>query len=210
MGKKQIHTCYIWDFPLYKKDPRNDIEVVKKWAELMKLTDIVVGWNSDRFDNRVMYGRLLIHKLPPVMLPQSVDVMKAFRKIAAYDSYKLDDVSDSLGHGRKRHTDIDLWYDCVMGDLKAQKNMVTYNKRDVEITELDYIDVMPHMANHPNMALLLGKPDGCRVCGGTEFEGAGWKYTRTQKYRRFQCKNKTCRAYNASTIREPIAKTMHT
>jgi hypothetical protein len=175
----------------------------------MESADIVVGWNSDKFDNRVMYGRALIHHLPPVAMPISVDIMKSYKKLAAYDSYKLNDVSESMGHGNKLHTDIDLWYDCVMDDVKAQKRMVKYNKRDVEVTELDYLDVLPHILNHPHTGLFEGKPASCRACGGTEFEGAGWKYTRTQKYRRFQCKNQTCRAYNASTIREPIQKIMY-
>lgn len=166
-----------------------------------------VGWNNQKFDNRVMLGRALIHHLPPVAMPQSVDVMKAYRKLAAFDSYKLDDVSEMMGHGRKLHTNIDLWYDCVMGDLKAQKEMVKYNKRDVEVTELDYIDVMPHIRNHPHYALKEGQPDGCRICGHTEFMFNGWEYTRTNKYRRFRCAN--CRANNSSTIKEPMPKIMY-
>jgi DNA polymerase elongation subunit (family B) len=124
LDKPKIYSCYIWDFPLYKKEPKNDINVVKKWAELMQDTNVVVGWNSDKFDNRVMYGRLLIHKLPPLAMPQSFDVMKAVKKLAAYDSYKLNDVSESFGHGSKIETNIELWWDCLMGIKKAQRMMV--------------------------------------------------------------------------------------
>jgi hypothetical protein len=38
LGKK-VQSCYIWDFPLYKKDPTNDIEVVKKWVEVVSAAD---------------------------------------------------------------------------------------------------------------------------------------------------------------------------
>jgi len=165
LDKKKIHTCYIWDFPLYKKDPKNDIEVIKKWRELMLDSQIVVGHNSDKFDNRVMYGRMMIHKLPPLALPLSVDTYKAAKKLAAYDSYKLDDISESFGYGNKIKTSIELWFDCMMGDQKAQKQMVKYNKRDVEVTEKVYLHLKPHITNHPNMATLQGTPDVCRSCG---------------------------------------------
>lgn len=197
LDEKKIHTCYIWDFPLYKKDPKNDINVIKKWIELVEQTHILVGWNSDRFDNRVMYGRLLIHKLPPLAMPQNFDVMKAVKRLAAFDSYKLDDVSESLGHGNKLKTDIDLWVDCIMGDKKAQKRMVRYNKRDVQVTELDYIDIAPHSKQHPNVANISNQPDVCKWCGENEgFVSNGNDYTKTGTYKRWQCKN--CRGNNRS------------
>lgn len=197
LDKPKIYSCYIWDFPLYKKDPKNDIEVVKKWVEIMERTDVVVGWNSDKFDNRVMYGRLLIHKLPPLAMPQSFDAMKALKRLAGYDSYKLDDVSEAFGHGNKIKTDIELWWECLLGNKKAQKEMVTYNRRDVEVTEKTYLDIRPHSKNHPNMANLLGQPDACRHCGKNEgFVFNGHDYTKTGKYQRFKCK--ACYSNNRS------------
>src|ERR1043166_163196 len=76
LDKPRIYSCYIWDFPLYKRDSRNDINVIKKWVEVMQSADVVVGQNSDQFDNKVMYGRLLIHKLPPLAMPQTADTKK--------------------------------------------------------------------------------------------------------------------------------------
>lgn len=188
LGKPRIYSCYIWDFPLYKKDPKNDIEVIKKWVEIMERTDVVVGWNSDRFDNRIMMGRVLIHKLPPVTMPQSFDAMKALKKIAGYDSYKLDDVSEAFGHGNKIKTDIELWWECLLGNKKYQKMMVDYNKRDVQVTELNYLDIRPHSKNHPNMANILNRPTACPKCGAEApmiFQGS--RLTKTGKNRIVQC-----------------------
>jgi len=201
LDQKKIHTCYIWDFPLYKKDPKNDIEVIKKWQEIMMRTDVVVGWNSEKFDNRIMYGRSLVHKLPPTPMPQSFDVMKAVKKLAAYDSYKLDDVSESFGHGNKIETDIELWWECLLGNKKAQREMVRYNKRDVEVTELNYLDIRPHSQQHPNLANIAGRPDVCPRCGANEgFLAQGFRMTKTAKYRRWQCKS--CWSYVSNRAAE--------
>lgn len=199
LGKKKIHTCYIWDFPLYKKEPRNDINVIKKWVEVMESNDVEVGWNNIRFDTRVMYGRLLKHKLPPPTLPKPVDVMRELKKLAAYDSYKLDDVSEEWGHGHKIKTEIGLWVDCVAGVKSAQKKMEKYNRRDVEVTELDYLDLRPHIKNHPNVANIIGLPKACPKCG-TEARMLfqGYRPTKTGMNRVVQCTN----CWGKSTLRK--------
>lgn len=193
LHKPKIYSCYIWDFPLYKKEPRNDINVIKKWIEVMQNTPLVIGQNSDQFDNKVMYGRLLIHNLPPLAMPQTADTKKMVKRIARYDSNKLDDLMEQFGYGRKIKTDVDLWWNCMTGVKKAQQEMVRYNKRDVEGTERVYLHLLPHSQNHPNMANILERPDACPVCGAEEGMWAqGWRITKTGRYRRWQCKAKGC------------------
>lgn len=204
-GKPRIYSCYIWDFPLYKKEPRNDINVIKKWVEVMQESDLVVGQNSDQFDNKVMYGRLMIHNLPPLAMPQTADTKKMVKRIARYDSNKLDDLAEQFGYGKKIKTDIDLWWDCMTGVKKAQKQMVTYNKRDVEITEKVYLHLLPHAQGHPNMANIIGRPDACPKCGDEGFLMAqGIRYTKTGQYRRWQCKN--CGSYVSSRTQEKVER----
>jgi hypothetical protein len=206
VGKPRIYKCYIWDFPRYKKEPRNDIEVIKKWIELFSQPDILtIGQNSDSFDNKVMYGRLLIHGLPPLAMPPSADTKKMVKKIARFDSNKLDDLAESFGYGKKIKTDIDLWWGCMRGDKKSQKLMEIYNKRDVEITEKVYLHLLPHSPNHPNMAVIIGLPDVCRGCGeNTGFVKNGYDYTRTGKFRRWQCL--ACRSNNRSRTAEKVER----
>lgn len=200
LHKPKIYKCYIWDFPRYKKEPRNDVEVIKKWAELMKDTDTVVGQNSDQFDNKVMYGRLIVHNLPPLPMPQSADTKKIAKRIARYDSNKLDDLAESFGYGKKIKTDIDLWWDCMSGVKKAQKQMETYNKRDVEITEKVYLRLLPHAAAYPNRASIEGRPDACPRCGGGPLHVKGMQISRVAKYNRWQCQE--CGGYCRSRVAE--------
>lgn len=194
VGTKKVESCYIWDFPRYKKEPRNDIEVIKRWCELLKEADIIVGHNSDSFDNRVMVGRMMVHHLPPVPLPQSVDTKKAIKRVARFDSNKLDDLGELFGIGRKIKTDIDLWWGCMTGDTKAQKRMVTYNKQDVKLTEELYKYELPYMASHPNRANIENRPKACPRCGKESFIWSmGIRYTKSGQYRRYQCKK--CGSY---------------
>lgn len=194
---KQTQSCYIWDFPRYKKEPRNDIEVVKRWRDVVTSAEILCGHNSDAFDNKVMMGRLLVHNLPPVPLPQTADTLKMIRRIAKFDSNKLDDLGEHLGLGRKLQTDIDLWWRSMMGEPKAQKRMVSYNKRDVELTEKLYFRLLPHAATHPNVANITNRPTACPRCGAEGFLWSqGIRYTKTGQYRRWQCK--ACGSYVSS------------
>lgn len=203
LDKPKIYSCYIWDFPLYKKQPRNDINVIKKWIEVMQSAALVVGQNSDQFDNKVMYGRLLIHNLPPLAMPATADTKKMVKRIARYDSNKLDDLAEQFGYGHKIKTSSDLWWDCMMGVKKAQKRMVTYNKRDVEITEKVYLHLLPHAQGHPNMANIAGRPEACPKCMKEGFMWAqGIRYTKTGQYRRWQCKN--CGSYVSERKGEKI------
>jgi len=195
LGESKIHTCYIWDFPLYKKEKANSIEVIKKWAALATEADVLVGHNSDSFDYKQMHGRLMLYKLPPIPKPQMFDSKKAAKQIGYYASNKLDDLGEMLGLGRKmKHDGIELWWACMNDEEKAKKHMVSYNKRDVKITEALYLRQRPYTTNHPNLANIAERPEACPVCLSEEgMLAQGWRKTKTGKFRRWQCK--ACGSY---------------
>ena len=190
-GEKKIQSCYIWDFPRYKKHPRDDVEVIKKWVEVVANGGIPVGHNSDKFDNAVMMGRAIVHHLDVQRPAQTIDTIKMARKAGKFDSYKLDDLCEQFGLGRKLHTDIDLWWDCMQGIPKAQKQMVKYNKRDVDLTEKLYRYLLPYAPIAPNRATIEGKPTACPKCGVDRpnlMLSKGFTYTKTGVYRSWTCK----------------------
>lgn len=149
LGKK-VQSCYVWDFKLYKKEPRNDIEVVKKWIEVVSDAQIVIGHNSRSFDDKVMMGRVIFHRLPPPIPFNTVDTKADLKKVSRNDSNKLDDLATNYGYGSKNDTGgIDLWWDCMNGDTKAQKKMVRYCEQDVALTEKLYLHERPYI-KHPH------------------------------------------------------------
>jgi hypothetical protein len=90
----------------------------------------------------------------------------------------------------------------------ASEIMMTYNKRDVEVTELDYLDVRPHIRSHPHIGVIEGKPDVCKWCGKNEgFASNGYDYTKTATIRRFKCNN--CRGNNRYRLTEKVERSLY-
>ena len=184
---KRVQSCYIWDFPLYKKEPTNDIEVIKKWAEVVS-GKIVVGHNSRNFDDKVMMGRVIHHQLPAPMPFITVDTKADLKRVARNDSNKLDDLGHNYGYGRKQDAGgIDLWWGCMQGDKKAQRKMVSYCERDVKLTEKLYIHERPYI-KHPPMNVLEERPEACPSCLGTKLvAGTTYHSTKAGKYQYHRC-----------------------
>lgn len=208
LGKK-VQSCYLWDFPLYKKDPTNDINVIKKWIEVASEHDIVIGQNSRSFDDKVMLGRAIIHKLPPPTPFATIDTKSDLQGVARYDQNGLDWVSKQYGDGGKTDTGgIDLWWECMdvpgfkKGNPKAQKKMVKYCENDVVKTEKKYLRERPYYKRHPAMNVIIGRPEACPKCAGAHMN-AGMKYraTNTNLYQYFRCMD--CGGMAKSRIPEP-------
>lgn len=211
--KKKVQSCYVWDFPLYKKEPTNDIEVIKKWLEIVSEFDIVVGHNSRSFDDKVMMGRVISHRLPPPIPFATIDTKADLTRISRNDSNKLDDLGNNYGYGRKQETGgINLWWDCMQGDKKAQKKMVRYCERDVELTEKLYIHERPYI-KHPALNVVKGRPDACPRCGvsGRIVKSGKYRSTSTQLYQWYRCVAETdgriCGSMVKSRVAEPQLKT---
>lgn len=186
MGKR-VQSCYIWDFPLYKKEPRNDINVITKYLQVVE-GRVVIGQNSRQFDDKVMLGRVIIHQLPKPEFT-TIDTLD-IRKVARYDSHKLDDVAKTYGFGGKlEHEGIDLWWDCMCGVVKAQKKMVRYCERDVILTEKKYLRERPYYKNHPALNVMDNEPDKCPVCAKGPLVKNGCYTTKTNSFQVWRCKN---------------------
>lgn len=189
LGERQTYVVALPDFRGYKPGTPNDINVVKSLHALFNEADIVVAHNGDKFDQKKTQARFIYHNLSPTQHYKSVDTLKVARKHFSFTSNKLDDLGEHLGLGRKLKTDKDLWRGCMAGDLQAWAKMKRYNKQDVILLEKLYLRLRPWTDNHPNMANIAGRPETCPRCGSDEgFQASGFKFTKTGRYRRFQCK----------------------
>lgn len=203
---KSVKSCYIWDFKLYKKDPTNDIEVVKKWIEIAG-GNIMIGHNSRSFDDKVMMARVIKHRLPQPEPFITIDTKADLKRVSRNDSNKLDDLGENYGIGRKKDTGgIELWHECMKGDKKAQAKMVRYCEQDVKLTEKLYKHIKPYIKN-PAMNVIQDNPTGCPNCGVSgNMQRRGYKYTATQKYQLYWCK--ACDTYPRSRTPMPQAHKM--
>lgn len=186
LGGKQF-TRSLADYKGYKPGGRNDKKLLEDLWTLLDEAEIVVAHNGDRFDVKKINYRFMVHGMKPPSPYKTVDTLKEYRKLAAFDSNKLNDLSRVRGIGAKIRTGgADLWFDCLAGDLAAWKHMKQYNAHDVVLLEEHYLKLLPWMRNHPNVAAGFG-PNVCPKCQSTRLQRRGFGKSRTTTYQRYQC-----------------------
>jgi predicted RNA-binding Zn-ribbon protein involved in translation (DUF1610 family) len=186
LGKKHIISKALPDYKGYQPRSYDDRKLVADLWALLDEADIVVAHNGDDFDVRVSNSRFLKHGMRPPSPFKTVDTKKAVKRVARFNSNKLDDLSFTFFSDKKIKTDFDLWEGCINGDKKAWRQMVEYNRKDVLLLEKLYLYVLPWISNHPN--LTIGSTvAACPKCGSTEIEYRGWSRSASCSYRRFQC-----------------------
>lgn len=170
--------------------------------ELLDEADIIVAQNGDAFDIKKINTRLLIHRISPPSPYRSIDTLKIAKQRFAFTSNKLDDIGATLDEGRKiQHRGFEMWKGCMAGRRTDWRDMVRYNKQDVELLGRIYKRFIPWMTKAPN-ASCYGLHCPRPGCGGTEFTARGWAYSQTKKFQRFQCKK--CHGW----MQQPAGKTV--
>ena len=192
LGDKDTKVKSLWDFPNYKKNKKNDRALVKVLHSLLDEADIVVGQNSNQFDNKWANKQFLKHGLKPVSPYQAVDTKLIARKHFRFESNSLDYMAKFLGIGSKvKHEGKDLWFAVMNGDPAACKRMVKYARNDVVLTEALYNKVKPFMDNHPNMNMYSeSERPICPACKSTRLQKRGYQIKgRWSKAARYQCQS---------------------
>jgi DNA polymerase elongation subunit (family B) len=188
-GDGRTQVLGLPDFKTYKKDPTNDVELVRKLWELIDEADIVIGHNIDAFDLKKANSRFLFHKLKPPSPYKTVDTLKIARKYFKLNSNKLGDLGELLGLGGKLDTGgISLWLGCMSGDTSSWRQMLRYNKKDVDLTHLVYHELKSWHQGHPNLNAYTGKEGVCPVCGSVHIQKRGLGHNKLTDYQRYQCK----------------------
>jgi len=149
--------------------------MVHRLWELIDQADIVVGYNSDRFDLKRINTEFIRLGLPKPRPVRSVDLLKTVRSQFGFPYNRLDEIARELGLPRKvTHQGFGLWTACMAGDEKARKLMRRYNCGDVRVTETVYDALRPWIPNHPNLNLWADRDDDgrpietCCNCGSTK------------------------------------------
>ncbi len=125
-----------WDYE--KQDSKPMIEAFDK---LISEADIVIGKNSDRFDNKHLNMHRMFNQQAPMPDWESAtdDLEKQFRKHfgQSLPSQSLDYISKKLGLGGKIRMEMQDWVNIVektKDGLKSFYKMIKYGKKDVEDT----------------------------------------------------------------------------
>ena len=90
-GEDKIHSVSVLDNPkAYKKNPHDDLHVIKKLHEVLSSADVLVHHNGDSFDKRYVETRALIQGLPPRPPLATIDTYKVPKSRLMLNSNKLD------------------------------------------------------------------------------------------------------------------------
>lgn len=181
---------------------RGKERMIRAAHRLLCEADAVVGWNSQRFDTRWLHAefqRMGLSRPSPYV---NVDLMRIQKRDAFMLSNKLESRRLWLGKEGKLDTGgFGLWKAVLAGDREARRKMEEYNRQDVEITaeEFDRMRSGGWIRGLPNFAIDGGHV--CPSCGSERLQSRGFQYTKTRRYRRFQCRD--CSAWSQAVHCEP-------
>lgn len=165
-----------------------ELMLSRMW-ELLNEADAVVHYNGVRFDIPTLNAEFVQMGWTPPNPYHHIDLFKIVKQRFRFPSNKLDYVAQVLGLGSKvAHKGMDLWNECMAGDVKAWSQMKKYNIQDVKLLPKLYKRLLPWMKNHPNHALYTDEARPvCPNCGSTHVHKKGVEHTTTMTYQRFRC-----------------------
>lgn len=194
--------------------PSGKRKMLKELYDMMNEADVVVGYNSDNFDNKIANKEFLLQGFNRPAPYKTVDLLRVVRKQFRFTSNKLDYVVQQLGLGQKaEHPGMGMWLTCMNPAIKHTEEytsawdiMEHYNCEDVFLTEALYTRVLGWIPNHPSHSVFLDAAV-CHACAGDKFQRRGFARTLGRTYQRLQCKD--CGAWNRVTVAEPSNRKEH-
>ncbi len=163
--------------------------MMKTLHGLLNEADIIIGYNSDRFDLPTINKEMIRVGLKPPSPYKKIDLLKTARNQFRFSSNKLDYIAQFLGLGHKvKHKGFELWKECAEGDEGAWRKMEAYNKHDVRLLERVYKVMKPWVKNHPNLNIWADSAV-CPHCASKHIQARGTYPTKDGLYQRYQCKD---------------------
>lgn len=170
-GDKKVHSLE-WDHekigPIGLDTPSNDSDkaMLVEFAKEISEADEVVAHNGDRFDMPWIKGRCLKHGIDVDPFSKSIDTL-AWAKRMGFNSNRLDYLGKYLLGEGKIHTDYDMWKQILVnGCPKTMNKMIKYCKRDVELLERVYNELVKLSRPKTHAGVLAGGERWhCAHCG---------------------------------------------
>lgn len=184
---------------LYESSNRT---MMKSLYRLVNKADVIVGYNLDSFDMKIINKELILLDLLPPTPYKTVDLLKVVRKRFRFTSNKLDYVVQMFKLGKKtKHQGHELWLSCMNKSSadydEAWEKMIEYNCQDVVLTEALYERIKGWIPNHPSYSVETNS-HVCPNCGSSHLQKRGKSITAALSYQRFQCQD--CGAWSRSKI----------
>lgn len=135
-GEKKVHVIR-WD------KNQDDRQMLIEFSKIANEADEMIFHYGNHFDLPWFRTRILYHKLPPIPIYKTIDTKALASKYFYFNSNKLDYISQFLGHGRKLHTEFELWKKILIDKCeKSLDYMCKYCGIDVIRLESVYHDII--------------------------------------------------------------------
>lgn len=161
--------------------------MAKEALALLSEADLVIGYNSDKYDLPKIMGEILLEGLTPPPPPSSIDLLKTVKKMG-FVMNRLAYIAPLLKIGNKIEAGgFPLWVAVMNGDAKAQEKMKKYCIQDVKLLPRLYKKLKPFIRNHPHVGDV--KSSSCGACGSNHVQSRGFRRTKAFKIQRIQCQS---------------------
>lgn len=181
-----------------KEDISDDKSLCEILAALFNEADVIVTQNGKKFDERFVKGRMLLHGVPPYNPIKHIDILQLARKFDL-TSRKLEYMSGKFSENKKsKHEEfpgMELWIECLKGNVKAWDVMRDYNRMDVISMEPVFEALRPWGVGVDLNAFHSDNVYRCQ-CGSTKLQKRGFTYTSAGKFQKFQCTD--CGAWHSA------------
>lgn len=172
--------------------------MVRKAHNLFEEADILVGYNSKKYDTPRMKREFVRLGLQPPAPYREVDLYRVAASQFKFQSNRLGYVAQELDLPEQKggHEGFGLWRKCMEGDARAIAAMRRYNIGDVKVTEALYDRLLPWIPSHPQLALYTDDDTPvCNRCGVADsLQRRGFAVTTLGKFQRWQCQS--CSAWS--------------
>lgn len=159
--------------------------------KLLDEADVIITKNGIRFDAKKLNARFIKHGFKRPSSFQHLDIERVVRRVFGFTSNSLEYITNELCTKYKKlkhntYPGIELWKECLAGNIKAWKEMEKYNKYDVLSLEELYYIVTPWDSTINFNLFHDGIEEVCK-CGSQEYKKKGFAYTVSGKYQRYIC-----------------------
>jgi len=178
-------------------------EMLDAMHELLDQADVVVGFNSKRFDVKWVNSEFMVEGYLPPSPYKQIDLMQEVKRNSRFMSNKLDYLSGRLlNDGKHAYSMARMWriVDNPATPEDVRKNewnkMKRYALKDTNLLE-PLLDVLRPWIRFPHP---VAEGEGlCRACGEDNLERRGKALTLNGSYQRYRCRS--CGSWSRGTQR---------
>lgn len=174
------------------KDMTDDKDLLLPLWRLLDEADILVTQNGQAFDAKKLNARFIMHGWAPPSPYRHLDTYLIAKRAGSFTAHSLEYLTDKLCTKykklkHKKFPGMELWNECLKGNLTAWDEMKKYNVHDVLATEELYGKLKAWAPTTAPAVYNVEVEFNCPTCG-SKTQKRGYGLNKKGRYPRYQCK----------------------